>query len=278
VPAAPAAALSGPNPALPPGEALAALALNLGLPPDDLSRALLGFARFFALPLEPGLLHRLRREALAPSSKPGGEGTALAAAAAAAKGLVLNGEALESYAAALDPGYRDPPEGEPGGGHQNGRNSRDTPPEPGEIKKAAEEAEAVSPLLRMVNRLPGKNRERWVVLPFSFASGGVAFKVSLRILLTCRGAYRYEAERLALDIMLESRRWLFVLHKPGEGPPRTDVCLYPPLEGESPEALEREIREALGPAGGAVTVTPPGETPFFADSRDETLRSINKEV
>jgi hypothetical protein len=252
-----------------------ALALSLGLPPDDLSRALAGFVRFFALPLEPGLLHRLRREALGSSSKPGAEGAALAAAAAAAKGLGLTGEALAAYAAALDPGYRDPPEG---GRRQNGRDARDAPPEPGEIKKIAEEAEAVSPLLRIINRSPGKNRERWVVLPFSFESGGVETKVSLRILLTCRGGYRYEAERLALDIKGESRRWLFVLHKPGEGPLRTDVYLSPYPEGESPEALEREVREALGPIGGAVTVKPPGETPFFADSRDDTLRSLNKEV
>ena len=83
---------------------------------------------------------------------------------------------------------------------------------------------------------------------------------------------------MALDIRGESRRWLFVLHKPGEGPPRTDVYLSPCREGESPEALEREIREALGPVGGVVTVKPPGETPFFVDSRDNTLCSLNKEV
>ncbi|MDR0690354.1 MAG: baseplate J/gp47 family protein [Spirochaetaceae bacterium] len=256
---------------------MTALALSLGLPPDDLSRALAGFIRFFALPLEPGLVLRLRREALSASPGPKAEGAALAAAAAAAKGLGLTGEALAAYAAALDPGYRDPPEGEKGGG-QNGREPRDTPPEPGEIKKTAEDAEAASPLLRIMNRIPGKNRERWVVIPFSFASGGVETKASLRILLTCRGGYRYEAERLALDVKGESRRWLFALHKDGEGPPRTDVYLSPHPEGESPEALEREIREALGPIGGAVTVKPPGEMPFFADSRDDALRSLNKEV
>jgi hypothetical protein len=256
---------------------MTALALSLGLPPDDLSRALAGFVRFFALPLEPGLLHRLRREALGSAARPGAEGAALAAAAAESKGLRLTGEALAAYAAALDPGYRDPPEGG-NGGRQNGREPRDTPPEPGEIKKIAEEAEAASPLLRIINRLPGKNRERWVVLPFSFESGGVETKASLRILLTCRGGYRYEAERLALDIRGESRRWLFVLYKPAEGPLRTDVYLSPHPEGERPEALEREVREALGPIGGAVTVKPPGETPFFADSRDDTLRSLNEEV
>jgi hypothetical protein len=277
MPAVPPPARDGSSPALPPEEALTRLALSLALPGDDLSRALLGFARFFALPLEPGLLRRLRREALA-GPRPGGEGAALASAAAAAKGLRLTSEALEAYAAALDPGYREPPggQGENGGHGRHGR--RDAPPESGEIKKIAEEAEAASPLLRILNRLPGKDRERWVVLPFSFASGGAEIRVALRILISCRGGYRYEAERLALDIMGASRRWLFVLHTPGDGPPRTSVYVSPPPEGVSPGVLAGEIREALGPIGGAVTVKPPGETPFFADCRDDTLRSINKEV
>jgi hypothetical protein len=241
----------------------------------------LGFVRYFSLPLEPGLLHRLRREALLPrsSSKSGGEAGALAAAAATAKGLRLTGEALAVYAAAIDPGYRDPPKGDPGGGQKNRekRNSEDPPPEPGTIKKTAKEAETDSPLLKILNRLPGKNQEKWVVFPFNFASGGLLFQVSLRILLKNRGL-GYEAERLALDISLASRRWLFVLNASKKAVPGIDLYVSPFPEGTTLESLEREIREALGPIGGDIHVKNPGKMSFFADSQDKTLRSVNKEV
>jgi hypothetical protein len=221
----------------------------------------------------------LRREAQLPAARPGSEAAALAAAAAEAKGLSLTGEALAVYAAAIDPGYRDPPEEESGG--QSRRENRDAgepPPQAGEIKKLAEETEAASPLLKMVNRLPDKNKHQWTVLPFSFESGGVEFKVSLRVLLKDCGTGAYEAERAALDIRLASRRWLFMLDRSGEAGPRTDVYVTPLPAGKTAETLEKEIREALGPAGGSVTVKAPGEMPVFADSRDNILRSINKEV
>jgi hypothetical protein len=279
LPAVPAPGPAQPNPAPPPAWALTVLAQGLGLPPDDLSLALLGFARFFALPLEPGLLHRLRREAQLPAARPGGEAAALAAASAEAKGLRLTGEALAVYAAAIDPGYRDPPEEESGGQkRRENRDANEAPPAPEHIKKLAEETEAASPLLKLVNRLPGKNNGPWTVLPFSFVSGGVEFKVSLRVLLKDGGNGAYEAERAALDIRLASRRWLFVLDRSGEAGPRTDVCVTPLPVGKTAETLEKEIREALGPVGGTVTVKPSSGMPAFADSRDDTLRSINKEV
>jgi hypothetical protein len=262
------------TPPLPPEEALAHLALSLGLPRGELSTALLGFARYFSLPLEPGLLQRLRREALAPRA--GGEALVLAAAAAEAKGLRLTGEALEADAAALDPGRREPP-----GGDQNRerrQNAEDTPPGPGELQKAAEEAEALSPLLRITNRLPGKNREHWVTLPFTFSSRGLEFRVSLRILLKNRGPGGYEAERVALDIGLDSRRWLFVLDSPRQKAPSLEVYVSPLPAGTSPAALERELQEALGAIRGGLRIKVSEKPAFFADSRDETLLSVNEEV
>jgi hypothetical protein len=232
-----------------------------------------GFVRYFSLPLEPGLLHRLRREALHPSPKP--EALALAAAAAAAKGLSLSGEALEAYAAAIDPGYREPPEGE---GQNRGGQAGDDSPEGEEIKKAAEEAEAASPLLRIMNRAPGKNQERWMALPFTFLSGGIEFRVSLRIFLRSHGSAGYEPERFALDISLDLRRWLFVWDRPRETLPRLDVYVSPPPAGQSPLALERELTGALGGTGGNIRVKISEKMPFFADSWDGTLLSVNEEV
>ncbi|MDR1899903.1 MAG: hypothetical protein LBQ55_07850, partial [Treponema sp.] len=118
------------------------LARGLGLPPDRLSASIISAARHFSLPLEPGLLARLRRDvsAVVPvretaagtgtgenaeaAWRAGRAGTAetaplrealsLGAAAAASKGLGLCREALDDYAAAIDPGRRRPPGGERG--------------------------------------------------------------------------------------------------------------------------------------------------------------------
>jgi hypothetical protein len=144
-------------------------------------------------------------------------------------------------------------------------------------EKALKEA-AASPLLGLLNRAPGKRGGRWVVLPFTVSSAGVTLGVSLRMWLPDRGASGFEAERLALDIAAEDRRWLFIVDKAPTGKPakamRTVVYVDPLPEGSSPEALEREIREALG---GEVVLRG-GEIPAFADARDETLPRIDEEV
>ncbi|GHV74374.1 hypothetical protein AGMMS49940_16760 [Spirochaetia bacterium] len=79
------------------------IALSLGLPRDKLSSSLLSFMQFFSLPLDPKLIQRLRQEVLSLNLMPGDRirSGALAAAAAAGKGLTLSTEALEKYAAAI---------------------------------------------------------------------------------------------------------------------------------------------------------------------------------
>jgi hypothetical protein len=84
-----------------PGKADADLVSLLKLPQDNLSRAIVAYARLFSLPLEPKLLAALRREALG-SRAAGREAAALGAAAAADKGIKLSGRALAEYAAAIE--------------------------------------------------------------------------------------------------------------------------------------------------------------------------------
>jgi len=84
-----------------PDKTAANLVSLLKLPPDSLSRAVISFARFFSLPLEPKLLSALRREALS-SRAAGREAAALGAAAAADKGITLSERALAEYAAAIE--------------------------------------------------------------------------------------------------------------------------------------------------------------------------------
>jgi hypothetical protein len=100
------------------------LVSQLKLPQDGLSRALVTFARLFALPLETRLLSALRREALgvglkaasgggvplgaAPNGAAHGKAAttvnaaALGAAAAASKGITMTESALAEYAAAIE--------------------------------------------------------------------------------------------------------------------------------------------------------------------------------
>jgi hypothetical protein len=257
---------------------LAGLALTLGLPGDKLSTAILGFARYFSLPLEGGFLRKLRREALSSGASAAPQGraaAALAATAAADKGLGLSAGALEAYAAALDPGF--PPEdpGE-GGGEGRGRRGGGASAKAGEIREKALQEDAASPLLGFLNRAPGKSGGRWVVLPFTFSDSGVTLRVSLRIRLRDRGLSGFEAERLALDIAAENRRWLFVLDQwVKDKPGRTAVYVDPLPEGASPGALEGGIRDALG---GEITLHWGAEIPAFGDARDETLPWIDEEV
>jgi hypothetical protein len=94
------------------------LLASLKLPADALSENLVRFFQFFSLPLEPRALAELRRAVLSlpqPDGQPAGRksASALGAAAAAAKGLVLESGALAEYAAAIDPAGRE-------GGKQGG--------------------------------------------------------------------------------------------------------------------------------------------------------------
>jgi hypothetical protein len=89
-----------------------------------------------------------------------------------------------------------------------------------------------------------------------------------------------------VDVAGEERRWLFVVNRPvlpsqGQGAEtgiltEIRVSLWPPPGQRERELLEREIREALGPLGGRVSLRD-GE-PLLTECRNEALFSVNKEV
>jgi hypothetical protein len=289
-------------------EALARLVRSLNLPPDSLSAALVSFARHFSLPLHPALFTKLRREAL--SLKMPRESAALAAAAAADKGVELTPEALEHYTAAIDPDARRkqtggqdregsggarrdqnglpfspvPPEssGRDEAGDTSGRVSLSEMPDVERLGKIPDDVDGKDPLLSLLNRIPGRDGERWMVYPFQVSAGGKRFMVSIRV---TDGSGKEDA-RLAVDVAGEERRWLFVVNRPvpysqGWGAEtgiltEIRVSLWPPPGQRERELLEREIREALGPFGGRVSLRD-GE-PLLAECRNEALFSVNKEV
>ncbi|MDR3122971.1 MAG: hypothetical protein LBU16_04235 [Treponema sp.] len=266
------------------------LTLSLGLPRDALSASLLSLAKFFSLPLDTRLMQRLRQQALSltpPPAKalPGNardngpqqpdqplagplRSAVLAAAAAAGKGVALSHEALASYAAALavDDREGEAPEDEAearGGADRDG----ERPPEQPEAAPGfpaskngpgsalfAERIEERLPLLGVLNRIPGRDGRRWITLPFSFESGGAAFNVSLRIALADTNSIPWKAERMALDVKTDQRRWSFMLENAGSGDgqvfARAVFGVDPPLKA----GAERELRKLLGSIAGKVAL------------------------
>jgi hypothetical protein len=311
------------------------LAHTLGLPQDKLSASIISFARYFSLPLNPGLLAQIRRESLSLTPEdparaeeglsPKGRETgsfkttaALAAAAAAAKGVTLSRGALEKYAAAADPEYpaKNPESrdrtadsggnsggggsygsGSGGRGREQGEGSRQAPPgeqrRTGGALNAGDAAGADTlrdkiisagerdPLLNLLNRLPGKNGQRWIVIPFSVANEAGEFRVSLRILL-------HEAPsggspgRLALDISGGDKngfRWLFIFDKPPMGDPRLQARLWPPEGKKSLDFLKKELSRLLSLQQKQIILQNDGEFFLFeTDYQDNVLPSVNKEV
>ena len=119
------------------------------------------------------------------------EALALAAAAAEAKGVELNSKGLETYAQAVDPDSRRRHDEENKREKQNKNQSEQEETSSSKekiitsckLKKMANEYSEKMPLIDILNRLPGKNGSRWIVLPFSFCQGEKEFRVSMRILL-----------------------------------------------------------------------------------------------
>jgi hypothetical protein len=145
----------------------------------------------------------------------------------------------------------------------------------------AEAAGEESPLLEILNRLPGREGGRWVVLPFSLEREGLEIRASLRVFLQGEGP-PFRAERLALDLLAqknagERRRRVFVLDGAGTSAARTELFLDPPPSERRRASLERELAALLGPLAGTVRVH--GEAAVFApDSRENALPSVDQAV
>ncbi|GHU05343.1 hypothetical protein FACS1894147_11430 [Spirochaetia bacterium] len=224
----------------------------------------------------------------------GQEALSLAAAAAESKGLGLGAEALQEYAAAIDPeggGDTDADAGGSSGGRQgNAEDHRREHPRKEDLealREAAEKAEGALPLLGVLNRLPGKDGSRWIVLPFTLDRDGRIIKVSVRALLTGDTA-PFKVERLGIDVVVESsavtaagkRRWLFFLDHGGQSGSHAELRVDPPLSPPLMKNLQKELAEALGPLAKSVQVSGGSleNSGFAADCRDETLLSIDRAV
>jgi len=238
----------------------ASFAATAGLPSDKLSSSIVSFARFFSLPLKPQLLTNIRSQAFlqsAQTAQPASvnpaqtgdsstslisakmrEALSLAAAAAESKGVELSPRGLESYAEAVDPEWekRDEQQRKKRGKEQN-EHAEKASLKPVSItadslKKMAFEYAEENPILDILNVLPGKDGQRWIVLPFDFYEDGKEFKISMRILLEpemnilCDDSSR--AACMALDVSIDNKqRWLFVIEAANNKPMRLAVYTMP---------------------------------------------------
>ncbi|GHU16982.1 hypothetical protein FACS1894163_07320 [Spirochaetia bacterium] len=292
---------------------LSSLLLRMGLPQDKLSASIIAFVRYFSLPLNPALLAKIRRQSLGaeagnalPAHSPGKgqapaagarspqsdlrilqvrEALSLAAAVAADKGVELSRDGLADYARSLsEPLTLDPDQGRSAGDGRGegspdkGRNQDENPEDAESLRNKILQAEDQNPLLKLMNRLPGKNGQRWMVFPFSFEDQGRSFAVTLRILLTPEGG----AERMALEAVSEDRRWLFIADKPPNGRLQITGSFWPggsPSEGGLLRRMEKELADLLGISPEQVQLRNDEEFPLFApDSRAEALLSVNEEI
>ena len=290
---------------------MATLTAALGLPADRLSASIVSFARFFSLPLKPQLMAEIRRQVLASAAaqpeptaeaesialekRDSPQGTAaknrealsLAAAACKDKGVGLSPQGLRAYAAAVEPDW----EGRHGGGrerHRRQRGGRDRENETektgaitsSELRKVVLETEAADPLLATLNRLPGKNGRRWIVLPFSFGKDGREFFVSLRIML----AEENRASHMAIDCaeVTESgkagQRWHFALEFSGNRITRLAVFVHNALSPKARAQLAQELSRHMGIPGERVSVQSCTGSFPCESCVDELLRSINEAV
>jgi hypothetical protein len=113
------------------------------------------------------------------------------------------------------------------------------------LKERVLEAAEKIPLLRFLNRIPGKDGRRWIVLPFGFTEGERKYEASLRIML------EGDRCRMALDLAEEGqngeilRRRLFVMERaPGEAP-ALSVSLWPGRRETELRSLKKRLAACL---------------------------------
>jgi hypothetical protein len=163
-------------------------------------------------------------------------------------------------------------------GEENATGERESPrreiPGAAGIRELALRAQG--PLLGILNRLPGKDGKRWIVLPFPLEG----LDICLRVLLTGP-----RVELMGLDVQGGEGIWRFIL-RPGDPPSggqeagpdfpwSLELCQSPAAGEDREKVLGEELAEFLGLSAPRFRVR---RAPIFAESRDWILPSINKEV
>ena len=299
--AKPTAPVSAPPVAV--SRSVSSLIAAAGLPADRLSASIISFARFFSLPLKPELMAEIRRQAFTqPSAAANNTPEAadntrtlfsLAAAAAESKGVELSPKGLEAFAQAIDPERnpappasaeelerQNPEEHDPGDRQHRDKNREQTgEPEKsgsitaGSLKETAYKYMENNPLFAILNRMPGKNGQRWIVFPFDFSENDRTFKVSLRVLLDTLN------DNMVLDIVENGEtRWFFVINAVNGRINRLTASFKPELPPKAQSLFARELSQLLGIKPENIFIRNWKEPFPHESSCGDELRSIDEAV
>ena len=248
------------------------------------------------------------------------QAVSLSAAAAESKGVELTQEGLESYTEAVDPESR-----RQGDDRQRRRRNREQDenaekiflksegvkkPQYGEssspqpftadsLKKMSLENAEQNPLLEILNRLPCKNGQRWIVLPFDFVEDEKKFNVSMRVLLDDDNLLD-RAVCMALDILesenIESasehdgtqeqlsgeanheRRWLFVTESVNDKLLRVSVYIQGEFSQKSHSMFKSELSNLFKIPAEHINIINRTELFPYETSFAENFSSIDEAV
>jgi hypothetical protein len=215
------------------------------------------------------------------------EAEALGAAAAADKGVKLSPEALAKYAAAIDGEAWQQDGGDsqhkPPDERRHDEQGKEAPPSIPELQKKIEEScapgeQSVPSELDLLNRLPGKNGQRWIVIPFTFTGEDVAYSVCIRLLLK-DNAVSNGSGRLIADIITEDRRWRFNLERLSSGASRLTIRLWPAVPEREFRGLKKRVKKELSGLTADCSIINGGGIPSLAEELGTiVLPSVNEEV
>jgi len=226
----------------------------------------------------------------------------LSAAAVESKGVELSPKGLESYAQAVDPDSR-----RQDGNNQRRRKDREqndneektikteSVKKPKQcdssanqfltadsIKKMSLEYAQQNPLLEILNRLPCKNGQRWIVLPFNFEDSGKNYSVSMRVLIDEEKSTNH-AVCMALDILesaesTPNKRWLFVMDSANDKPMRISVYLQDALSQKNNSMFKSELSKLFNIPLEHVNIINTTEPFPYEASFAENFSSIDEAV
>jgi hypothetical protein len=131
------------------------------------------------------------------------------------------------------------------------------------------------PLVTLLNRLRGRNGQRWIVLPLTYTQEGREYLLTLRILLKEHPAMPGE-DHLIADIRGE-RRWRFSLRRAGPGEEaRGELRIFPGVSEPERRRLETELRGLF--AGTMRVLNGEGAPSLVMEAGKTALLSVNEEV
>jgi hypothetical protein len=211
----------------------------------------------------------------------------LAAAAAESKGAELEAKGLELYANAIDPDMEERRDANSHGKRRNKKQDENNKKDEdynsvsvngSTLKKIALESAEENPLLYILNRLPGKDNQRWIVLPFEINEDGRDYRVTLRILPETLN----HISLMTLDIVEigdSIKRSIFTLEAVDDNINALNIYMQSELSPKAKHQLERNLSALLNIPVKRISVRESNYLfPLESGSETELFRSVDEAV